>query len=280
MLSTEEVRRYFDYDATSGRLIANITRSKAPVGHIPKRPNGRVSVNGGTFSVTHLILAWHGVAVEEDQCVLFKDRNSNNTRIENMVLAGHPEKQTTNRRALPESGYRNVHYYGGKYHADVSFKEERLRKGFDKIEDAVTAANEFRIKLHGPFAFQEEYIAAPSVVIPSIIQKEIKMSKQESNMSKLSIMQNMQLCNAILAEYAQSGLNDTEFARLMTEKLGFQVNPGHVNTRRHGLNIKGNRVIAANMLEADAVITWVDSVEELIEYETIVNKLVTALGGV
>lgn len=77
---------------------------------------------------------------------------------------------------------------------------------------------------------------------------DIKRTRAASK--TLSVVQNMKLCNLIVAEYANSDLSDADFAKHVSKELGFEVQAGAVNYRRGELGLENNtKKIRANNTE-------------------------------
>lgn len=68
------------------------------------------------------------------------------------------------------------------------------------------------------------------------------------------------LWNLVQAEYVKSGMNDTGFAALAQEKLGFVLNDNHIAGAREGLEIPNNLHAAKEMSPA-ALVARVQALE-------------------
>lgn len=71
------------------------------------------------------------------------------------------------------------------------------------------------------------------------------VKKVKSN--KLNAAESMHLCNLLNKEYATSGLNDIEFAKLASKTLGLPLNSLQIANRREDLGIPNNQAIVAEV---------------------------------
>jgi len=62
--------------------------------------------------------------------------------------------------------------------------------------------------------------------------------------NSLSTVQSARLVNLIETEFVSSGKSDEDFGKYASEKLGFEVNPRNVHTRRGELGIPSHREAA------------------------------------
>ncbi len=90
------------------------------------------------------------------ECVIYKDKDTLNTKIENLVAASHSQRSCRSRkRNNNSSGYKGVVFDPklGKYIAQINKQSKHYYLGlFDTPEEAYKAYCKAAKKLHGEFA--------------------------------------------------------------------------------------------------------------------------------
>jgi ribosomal protein S14 len=159
ILTSEEVRRRFDYEPATGLLRLRVpTRKNASgtvIGHRPGR-YGSISIAKKRYP-THVVVWMHQWgAVPEGMVIDHINGDPSDNRIENLRLATHSQNRVNWQKPRRNaSGVRGVVRCSrdGRWKAEIKFNGARINIGrFDTKEQAAAARRAKELEIHGEFA--------------------------------------------------------------------------------------------------------------------------------
>ena len=161
MPAQAELRRRFDYDSSSGRLIHKLShRAGLVAGSAHPEGGWAVSVQGIKYLNCRLVWMWYWGNDPAHLEIDHIDGNRANDRISNLRLANRQQQQwNVGLTARNSSGCKGVSLYKrlNLWRADINVAGRKKCLGYFKDKaDAIAAYKDAALALHGQFAKLEE----------------------------------------------------------------------------------------------------------------------------
>jgi hypothetical protein len=157
MITQERLKSLFEYNNTTGRLVALSNSKRRKVGDLIGNRNERgylvASVDGKNYRVHRLVFLYHFGYMPEQIDHINGVRDDN--RIENLREATSIQN-SYNRKPLAQSGKKGVYWHkqSQKWVASIWINKKNIHLGsFCSVEEAALVAFKTREKKHGDFAY-------------------------------------------------------------------------------------------------------------------------------